>query len=76
MNKSDIYRGTDCPIPTDKGNYHEGLDALLSLMSDLMSEKSEGFDCINLKLHGGTIMLDKIGKTAGKVWNYLIITSL
>ena len=34
MNISDIYRVTDCPIPTGEGNYHEGLDALLSLMSD------------------------------------------
>ena len=34
MNKSDIYRITDCPIPTGEGNYHEGLDSLLSLMSD------------------------------------------
>ena len=34
MSKSDIYRITDCPIPTGEGNYHEGLDALLSLMSD------------------------------------------
>jgi len=34
MNKSDLYRITDCPIPTGEGNYHEGLDVLLSLMSD------------------------------------------
>ena len=34
MNKSDIYRVTDCPIPTSEENYHEGLDALLNLMSD------------------------------------------
>jgi hypothetical protein len=33
-NKSDIYRITDCPIPTGLGNHHEGLDTLLSLMSD------------------------------------------
>ena len=34
MSKSDIYRVTDCPIPTGEGDYHEGLDALLGLMSD------------------------------------------
>ena len=31
-NKSDIYRVTDCQVPTGLGNHHEGLDALLSLM--------------------------------------------
>ena len=30
--KSDIYRITDCPIPTGLENYHKGLDALLKLM--------------------------------------------
>jgi len=30
--KSDIYRVTDCPIPSGLGNHHEGLDALLNLM--------------------------------------------
>ena len=30
--KSDIYRITDCPIPTSLRNHHEGLDALLNLM--------------------------------------------
>jgi len=30
--KSDIYRVTNCPIPTGVGNHHEGLDALLNLM--------------------------------------------
>jgi len=34
MSKSDIYRVTDCPIPTGEGNYHEGLDSLLGLISD------------------------------------------
>ena len=34
MNKSDIYRVTNCPIPTGEGNYHEGLDSLLNLMAD------------------------------------------
>ena len=33
-NKSDIYRITNCPIPTGLGNRHEGLDALLSLMGN------------------------------------------
>jgi len=33
-NKSDVYRITDCPIPTGLGNHHEGLDTLLSLMAD------------------------------------------
>lgn len=33
MNKSLIYRVTNCPIPTGEGNYHQGLDALLNLMS-------------------------------------------
>jgi len=31
-NKSTIYRITDCPIPKDSGNRHEGIDALLKLM--------------------------------------------
>jgi len=31
--KSLIYRVTNCPIPTGKGNYHQGLDTLLNLMS-------------------------------------------
>jgi len=30
--KSDVYRVTDCPIPTGLANHHEGLDALLNLM--------------------------------------------
>jgi len=30
---SDIYRVTNCPIPTGLRNHHEGLDALLSLMA-------------------------------------------
>ena len=34
MNKSNIYRVTNCPIPTGEGNHHAGLDDLLSLMSD------------------------------------------
>ena len=34
MDKSNIYRVANCPIPTGEGNYHEGLDALLNLMSD------------------------------------------
>jgi uncharacterized protein (DUF362 family) len=34
MSKSNIYRVTNCPIPTGEGNHHAGLDALLSLMSD------------------------------------------
>ena len=33
-NKSDVYRITDCPIPTGLGNHHDGLDTLLSLMAD------------------------------------------
>ncbi len=33
-NNSDIYRVTDCPVPTGLGNHHEGLDTLLSLMAD------------------------------------------
>lgn len=33
-NKSDVYRVTDCPIPTGLGNYHEGLDTLFSLMAN------------------------------------------
>ena len=32
MGKSDIFRVTDCPVPSGSGNHHEGLDALLSLM--------------------------------------------
>jgi len=32
--RSDIYRVTDCPIPTGPGNRHEGLDALLDLMGN------------------------------------------
>jgi len=32
METSDIYRVTNCPIPTGSGNHHEGVDALLSLM--------------------------------------------
>jgi len=31
-NKSNIYRATNCPVPTGLSNYHEGLDALLNLM--------------------------------------------
>ncbi len=31
-NKSDIYRVTNCPIPSGLGNHHQGLDALLNLM--------------------------------------------
>ena len=31
-NRSDVYRVTDCPIPTGLSNHHEGLDALLNLM--------------------------------------------
>jgi hypothetical protein len=31
--ESDIYRVTNCPIPTGLRNHHEGLDALLSLMA-------------------------------------------
>ena len=34
MNKSDIYRVTNCPMPTGAGNYHKGLDNLLNLMSE------------------------------------------
>ena len=30
--KSDIFRVTDCPIPSGSWNHHEGLDALLNLM--------------------------------------------
>ena len=29
---SGIYRVDNCPIPNGKGNYHEGMDALLELM--------------------------------------------
>jgi hypothetical protein len=29
---SDIYQVTECPIPSESGNHHEGLDTLLSLM--------------------------------------------
>ncbi|MFB0543874.1 MAG: hypothetical protein ACETVR_03740, partial [Candidatus Bathyarchaeia archaeon] len=32
--KSDIYKVTDCPVPTGLGNHHEGLDTLLSLMGN------------------------------------------
>ena len=32
VNKSEIYRVTNCPVPKGLGNHHEGLDALLSLM--------------------------------------------
>lgn len=33
-NKSNIYRVTNCPVPTGLSNYHEGLDALLNLMAN------------------------------------------
>jgi hypothetical protein len=32
VERSDVFRVTDCPIPTGLGNRHEGLDALLGLM--------------------------------------------
>jgi uncharacterized protein (DUF362 family) len=31
-NKSEIFSVTDCPIPSGKGNHHEGVDSLLTLM--------------------------------------------
>lgn len=34
MNKSNLYRVTNCPIPTGEENYHQGLDTLLNLMSE------------------------------------------
>jgi hypothetical protein len=33
-NKSNIYRVTNCPVPTGLSNYHEGIDALLNLMGN------------------------------------------
>ena len=33
-NKSIIYVVTNCPLPTDLSNYHEGLDGLLNLMGN------------------------------------------
>ena len=33
-NKSDIFRVTNCPVPTGLSNHHEGLDALLNLMGN------------------------------------------
>jgi len=30
--RSDVYRVTDCPVPTGLSNHHEGLDALLNLI--------------------------------------------
>ena len=32
INKSDIFRVMECPVPSGLRNHHEGLDALLSLM--------------------------------------------
>jgi uncharacterized protein (DUF362 family) len=34
IDKSNIFRVTDCPTPTGSSNHHEGLDALLGLMGD------------------------------------------
>lgn len=34
-NKSDIYRVTDCPVPTGLAKHHEELDALLNLIPNL-----------------------------------------
>lgn len=33
-NKSDVYRVTNCPIPTGLGKHHDGLDSLLGLMGN------------------------------------------
>ena len=34
MKRSDVFRVTNCPIPTGLGNHHEGVDALLGLMGN------------------------------------------